>query len=46
MSRNYQFLIDLAIGVVLMLTLNMARSVWRSADNPPSSVNPPNEPLA
>lgn len=45
MPRNYELLTDVAIGVVLMLTLNLARSVWRSADNPPSPVDPPHEPL-
>jgi len=45
LPRNYQLFADLAIGVVLMMTLHLARSVWRGADNAPSSTEPPNQPL-
>ncbi|HVB85289.1 MAG TPA: hypothetical protein VNK23_01310 [Candidatus Dormibacteraeota bacterium] len=45
LPKNYELVADLAIGVVLMMTLNLARGVWRSADNSPSPIDPPNGPL-
>ena len=45
MPRTDQLLIDAAIGVVLMLTLHVARTSWRSAVIPPSAGNSPNGPV-
>lgn len=45
MPREYELVADSIVGVVLLLSLNLARSMWRTAENRPAFAEPPNEPL-
>lgn len=44
-ARNYQFIADAVVGVLLLLSLGVARSSWRGAGGSPSPRNSRGEPL-